>query len=228
MQPIPGHGGAQRVAELGIPQLRLVSPPQRINLLPVSECQRKIGNMTFEVIRLITDDVAIQQNQIEHFAIVKAGNRDHQGSLGIDIPAHWLGPSINTEKRDWGVLHEPVLRAFSGKYKIRIDLIFGCTKLPGHGQISSIDVSWFGVSTVRTKGIFRWTMVANLIEEPSVRAELQHFLKLPGNDVTARGRADVQHRAASIVDARQLGWGGVAIPTRLIRDAIRIGGRVFI
>src|SRR5665213_37283 len=89
---------AQRIPEFGIPNPCLVLPPQIVDLLAVSQREWEVGYVAFEVVRLVTDDVAIRKNQVKFLAIVKTSDRRHQRGLRIEIaegmPRAWTDAII--------------------------------------------------------------------------------------------------------------------------------------
>ena len=60
--------------------------------------------MSLKVIGFVTDDVAIRENEIQHFAIVESGDSSHKRPLRIDIPAHMYRSRIDAEVRERVIL----------------------------------------------------------------------------------------------------------------------------
>lgn len=46
------------------------------------------GEPSLEVARLLANAIAVQQRPVQHIAVVGAGDRDHDGLMGIDVAQH--------------------------------------------------------------------------------------------------------------------------------------------
>src|SRR5579864_6549258 len=104
--------------------------------------------MTLVEKRLVLNHTVAQQNYIKLLAIVKAADsRQHQTVRGIEILAkRHRGDSHFANRK---ILHQPVLRAFSGKEKVRADFVSGGAQLRGNWQIASVNVAGRLVTMVR-------------------------------------------------------------------------------
>ena len=82
---IDGDGGAEGVAEIGVPEAVGVPAAQDVDALAVLEGEGELVEAAFEVARLVADDVAIEQALVDGVAIVVANDADHQFGVGSEV-----------------------------------------------------------------------------------------------------------------------------------------------
>src|SRR5215469_13011781 len=98
--------------------------------------------MSFKVERFVADDVAIEKNQVEHFAIVESCSRDHERRLGVDITADRPRAVSDPEIRYWVILQHPIAGSFSSEDEVAVGLVGHGAKLTRERNISVIEIAW--------------------------------------------------------------------------------------
>lgn len=85
--------------------------------------------MAFEGVRFVTDDVAIQKNEVQFLASIEASDRSHQRSLRVDIAQRMPCTRADAIVAEHIVGHQPVTGPLAREQEVWVDFVGGSAKL---------------------------------------------------------------------------------------------------